>query len=146
MPKKNVKKKKSSGSPFLILFIVALVTVLYLARQVQEKDKQILHLKSGKAGEKLVEKKPETPATAAKKVVFTKVQEDAVKQEIKNNLDSIIGKKPQMSGKWFSSSIKFNDNDTITLLYEDGHEAGEIVFKIQNPADFKTWQVVSKTK
>lgn len=140
MPKKKAGKSKKSNNLLLVFFIVAVVTVLYMAKELQEKDKQLKQFKAGAGSANTTEDRQSDTVFPVKKHILTKEQEIAARKQIKDNLEAIIGQKPKMADKWFLSDIKFKDNGTVTLFYEDGHEAGEIVLKITDPANYTTWQ------
>lgn len=138
--KRKSSKKSSSGNLTLVFMIVAVVTIFYQMAQLQMKDKQIKLLTGGVGVNAEKSKEMEKREKIKKEPVLSKEQEIAARNQIHENLDKIILKKPKMASKWVLSDVKFNDNGTVTLFYEDGHEAGEITFKHSNPSDYRTWQ------
>ncbi|GEM_PF-2153647 len=140
MPKKKNSSKKNKSPLITILFVVALVTVFYLAGQVQDKDRQLKELRNNNKTSTSGNKQAEG-STVFNKQISTKEQEAAARKQIKDNLEALVGKKPFMAaGKWVLSDIKFKDNGTVTLFYEDGHEAGEVTYKINDPSNYTTWK------
>lgn len=140
MPKKKTASRNKSNKLLPVFLIVAIVTVLYLASQLQEKDRQLKQLRNNSVSENTEDKKRGDLLPVVKKHVLNKEQETAARNQIKDNLEVLVGRKPKMADKWFLSDIKFKDNGTVTLFYEDGHEAGEITFKIIEPANSGSWQ------
>ena len=49
-----------------------------------------------------------------------------------------------MADKWFLSNIIFKEDNTVTIFYEDGHEAGELSIRVLEPSDYRTWKKTEK--
>lgn len=58
---------------------------------------------------------------------------------------ALIPRKPTMGGSWRVGSkeeVHFLGNGQVALDYEDGHVAGRLVVKVEDPHDPKSWTVV----
>lgn len=58
---------------------------------------------------------------------------------------ALIPRKPTMGGSWRvggKEDIHFLGNGQVALDYEDGHVAGRLVVKVEDPHDPKTWKVI----
>ena len=46
------------------------------------------------------------------------------------NIEQIVNDKHMNIGKWFPTKIDFLNEDLVLVYYEDGHDAGHIILKI----------------
>jgi hypothetical protein len=72
---------------------------------------------------------------------------DAIVSAVVENPDvaSLIPRKPTMGGTWRvggKEDVQFLGNGTVAIEYEDGHVAGRLVVKVEDPHDVKTWKVI----
>ncbi|OGF52708.1 MAG: hypothetical protein A2044_03120 [Candidatus Firestonebacteria bacterium GWA2_43_8] len=139
---KKKSSKSSSKYALLVLFIVAFVTIIYLLGQLDIKDKELRKYRNNGTEEQLPEK--EKQFKKEKLPVLSEKQELSARKEIKENLESLVGRRPKIADKWFLSDIKFKEGNTVTIFYEDGHEAGDISLKVAEPSDYKTWRKLEK--
>jgi hypothetical protein len=86
------------------------------------------------------------PATTPETQAERKYRE-AVRNAAVNNpkVAALIPRKPTMGGSWRVGSkedVHFLGNGQVALDYEDGHVAGRLVVKVDDPHDPATWQVI----
>ncbi|OGF45926.1 MAG: hypothetical protein A2231_04505 [Candidatus Firestonebacteria bacterium RIFOXYA2_FULL_40_8] len=141
---KKKSKKSSSVNMSLILFIIAFIAVIFLLGQLEIKEKELRKYKKADVQEQAQEKEAQNKIKKEKIPVLTEKQELLAKRQIKENLETIIGRKPKMADKWFLSNIVFKEENLVTVFYEDGHEAGELSMKVLEPSDYKSWKRLEK--
>lgn len=124
-------KKSKNNNLLLVLFIISIITIVYLIAQLQEKDNKLTQLT----------KEPGFVQATVKK---TDVNQEKVKKIIHEKFSDIIKEKPTMGGKWFIDKINFIEEDIVSIEYEDGHKLGKITLKVNNTNDYKSWSVMEK--
>ncbi|MFH1825191.1 MAG: hypothetical protein ABH873_08240 [Candidatus Firestonebacteria bacterium] len=120
--------KKSKNNSFLMVLCVILITgIILLLIELQRKDKQMVYLAS------------EINELKNSVTNVSKLDMNKIKKTVEGNLDKIVDKKPANGCNWFLDEVKFIENDTVKIKYEDGHTLNSETFKITNPDDYKTW-------
>jgi hypothetical protein len=73
-------------------------------------------------------------------------REAIVKSAVNNpEFARLIPRDPTLGGSWRVGSkedVHFLGNGQVALDYEDGHVAGRLVVKVEDPHDPRTWKVI----
>jgi hypothetical protein len=72
---------------------------------------------------------------------------EAIQAAVVDNpkIAALIPRKPTMGGSWrvgAKEDVKFLGNGQVAIEYEDGHVAGRLVVKVEDPHEMKTWKVI----
>lgn len=74
---------------------------------------------------------------------LSEAQKREISSYIDTNIEDIVGEKHIAGGKWVVSKLTFMSSEYVLINYEDGHEPGQVIIKIERSGNSISYKIIS---